>query len=194
MRLISRVSHAAISAIFVCLLIALSLTLLAPLLWDLDLRAVASGSMEPAIKTGSMVVIKPVAFNTILPGDIISFQGLEPPGSVVTHRVVEVTSMGDERVFRTKGDANQDNDLTLVSETRFMGRVILHLPYFGNLSQFIRTRQGWILIVIFPAMILVVTEMINILKIIWSKDAPPGAEAGRAKPKMGSRIPKKPSL
>lgn len=158
------------SLVLFCLLLGLALILLAPRMWELDLRAVASGSMAPNIPMGSMVVIQPVEIEAILPGDIITFKSPELPDNVVTHRVVAVTVMGGERAFRTQGDANQDADLELIPASKVLGRVLFALPYFGYLSNFIRMRQGWFLMIILPAGILIILELVNILKWIWSND------------------------
>lgn len=165
-----RVMRAILNVIFLALLLGLFLILFAPRWWGIDLRSVASGSMGPTIPVGSMVVIEPVEIEKILPGDIITFQSSEIMNRVVTHRVVEVTVMEGERAFRTKGDANDDPDLNLLPASKMLGRVLFDLPYLGFLSQFIHTRQGWLLIIIIPAAILILLEMGNILKLIWHGD------------------------
>lgn len=170
MRLAGRVLHWFITLFFICLLLLLALTLVAPRLWGMDMLGVASGSMAPTIPVGSMVVVHPVEIETILPGEIITFQSPEMPGSVVTHRVVEVTVRGGERAFRTQGDANDDPDLELVPASKVRGRVLFDLPYLGHLSQFIRTTRGWFLIIMVPAAILILMELLNILRVIWSND------------------------
>ena len=124
--------------------------------------------MEPSISLGSMAVVQTVDIETILPGDIITFQSPELLSAVITHRVVEVTVHGGERAFRTQGDSNDDPDLDLVPASKVIGRVLFDLPYLGSLSQFIRTRQGWFLIVIVPASLLILMEVSNSLRSIWS--------------------------
>ena len=153
MRLVTRTLHWIITIIFLGLLTLLGLTQFAPSWWGIDLRGVASGSMAPTIPVGAMVVIQPVEIEEILPGDVITFQSPEVMDTVVTHRVVEVSVVGGERVFRTQGDANEDPDLNLLPASRVLGRVLFDLPYLGYLSQFIRTRQGWFLIVIIPCLL-----------------------------------------
>lgn len=179
--IIVRAMRWTINLVFLALLLGLVLIVFAPSWWGLDLRGVASGSMAPTIPLGAVVIVQPVETNTILPSDIITFQSPEIPNSVVTHRVVEVTLSGGERAFRTQGDANDDPDLELVPASQVLGRVMLDLPYLGYLSQFIRTRQGWFLIVIVPAGILILMELISILKLIWSGSKEPGKEKGSAR-------------
>ena len=170
MRLFTRTLHWTITLIFIGLLILLALTFFAPVWWGVDLRGVASGSMAPTVPVGAMVVIEPVEIEEILPGDIITFQSPEMMDTVVTHRVIEVSVMGGERAFRTQGDANEDPDLNLLPASKVLGRVMFDLPYLGYLSQFIRTRQGWFVIIIIPAAILILMEVVSILKLIWRAD------------------------
>ena len=90
---------------------------------------VVSGSMEPAIPVGSMVFVKGVDWQEIVPGDVIAFGS---DGTVVTHRVVE--SHMFEQEFITKGDANENEDMTAVAYTDLIGRVERHVPYLGEIT------------------------------------------------------------
>jgi signal peptidase len=159
-----------INVFFLALLLGLVLIVFAHSWLGVDLLSVASGSMEPTIPVGSVVFEKSVDITTIQPGDIIMYKSHDVPGSVVTHRVVEVTVLDGDRAFRTKGDANNSFDLELVPSSNVTGRILFHLPYLGYLSQSIRTRQGWLLIVIIPATIFILIELVKILKLIWSDD------------------------
>jgi signal peptidase I len=155
---------------FFGLLLILAFMFLAPRLWEIDFRIVTSGSMTPTIPLGSVVLIRPEDPSFILPDDIVTFKSSEFPNLVVTHRVVEVSVANGERAFRTQGDANDHPDLELVMPPNLLGRVIFHLPFLGYLSGFVRTQQGWLLLVVTPASILLLIELSNILTAIWSSD------------------------
>src|SRR4029079_14899624 len=71
---------------------------------------VVSGSMEPAIPTGS--IIYTLAENFYSKGDVIAFNINE---KVVSHRVLGVETVGNEIYYTTKGDANKTRDQNLVS-------------------------------------------------------------------------------
>lgn len=104
-----------------------------PRLAGYRLFVVRSGSMEPAIPTGSAVLVRPVAPETLRVGDVITFErsdaGLAP--IMVTHRIVEVAQVGPPAVFRTQGDANNAPDPTTVSFVGEGGKVEAHLPFVG---------------------------------------------------------------
>ena len=70
---------------------------------------VVSGSMEPAISTGSYVVARPVAASTVEVGDIVSVRSQD--GRSIIHRVVSVDDgPEDTMLLRLRGDANNATD------------------------------------------------------------------------------------
>ena len=74
---------------------------------NIKIKIVKSGSMEPAIMTGSIVIIKPEP--TYRVGDIVTF-GLDTKTQIpTTHRIVEVSD-DPNPMYTTKGDANEDID------------------------------------------------------------------------------------
>lgn len=90
---------------------------------DIRPAIVMSGSMEPAIHTGSMVLVDKNEHD-IKPRDIIAF---ESGGAVVVHRAIRVSEKG----IVTKGDANDCRDPGIVSTEQLKGKVILWVPYAG---------------------------------------------------------------
>jgi signal peptidase I len=100
--------------------------------WQFD--AVLSGSMEPRISVGGLVVIKPIDAQHVSTGDVISFKlpGIDTP---ICHRVIDVQNNSDGRFFQTKGDANEDPDQNLVPASSVTGKEVFYLPYIGNLAK-----------------------------------------------------------
>lgn len=128
-------------------------------LWgDTRYEPVFTGSMEPAIHVGSVVVIKPVDAETLKTGDIICFKLSQ--STSVTHRIINVTDGG----FVTKGDANEDPDQWTVKRENVIGKVIFTIPYIGYIGYFVRTPIGFILLIIIPATLLIIHEIIKIIK------------------------------
>lgn len=119
---------------------------------------VYTGSMEPAIPVGGIVVIKPVNPETLREGDIVCFRFSE--STSVTHRIINVTDEG----FKTKGDANEDPDQGIVEKENVIGKVIFIIPFIGYLGSFVRTPIGFILLVILPAGLIIIMETGNIAK------------------------------
>jgi signal peptidase len=129
------------------------------LLWgDTLYEPVYTGSMEPAIPVGSVVVIKPVDPETLKIGDIICFTLTEPTS--ITHRIINITDQG----FITKGDANEDPDQWIVKKGNVIGKVIFTIPFIGYLGYFVKTPIGFILLILLPASVIIIMEIRNIVK------------------------------
>lgn len=85
---------------------------------------VISGSMEPTIKVGDMIIIDTEA-QDFKEKDIITFK--DEAGSFVTHRIMEVKEEG----FVTKGDNNDSLDRDLVREENIVGRYCFKIAGLG---------------------------------------------------------------
>jgi signal peptidase len=123
-------------------------------------EVVISGSMEPAILTGSVVIVRPIVPDTIRKGDIIMFSSLDMK-SLTTHRVVNV-EYEPTLQFITKGDANKNSDITPIVPGQIVGIVAVTIPYLGILTQFIKTPLGFTLFFLIPAMILIGREVLDL--------------------------------
>ncbi|TET44413.1 MAG: signal peptidase I [Dehalococcoidia bacterium] len=132
--------------------------------WRFD--AVYTGSMEPELNVGGVVLIKPVEPLDIKPGDIIAYHSGE---EIVTHRVVEVVTDAGEPSFVTKGDANEDPDPLPAAATSVVGKVIFDVPYLGYLAAFVKTRLGFVLTVILPGLAIIGLELKNMWQVVLKK-------------------------
>jgi len=117
---------------------------------------VQSGSMEPAIKTGSLIFVKPMSGYNV--GDIITRRTTDPKVTI-THRIFSKVDINGQTAFETKGDANDGPDGEKFTADGIIGRVLLIIPYLGYPVSFAKTTQGLILIVIIPAVIIIYDEM-----------------------------------
>ncbi|KZN25947.1 hypothetical protein A4G99_04385 [Haladaptatus sp. R4] len=125
---------------------------------------VLSGSMHPTIHAGDVVVSKHVEPSAIEEGDILVFHRESASNSDrTTHRVVDVVHRDDGLYFRTKGDANENPDVGLVSADDVIGRVWFHVPYIGHLLLFARTRAGLLSLVVLPCLLIVISEAYSLV-------------------------------
>jgi len=131
---------------------------------DTFYEPVFTGSMEPAVPVGSIVIIKLVDPSTLQKGDIICFK-LSGPSSI-THRIINITNEG----FITKGDANEDPDTWIVRKENVIGKVAFIIPYIGYLGYFVKTPLGFLILIVIPATLLIILEIRNIIK--YRKDKP----------------------
>ena len=94
--------------------------------WGTGFFVVVTGSMEPVIPVGSIIIANAVSADSIVEGDIIVFLANDGQ-TVITHRVVDISVEDEGYVFVTRGDGNKTNDPPINYE-RVIGRVfyIIH--------------------------------------------------------------------
>ncbi len=137
-----------------------------PSIGSYQLLLVQSGSMEPAIKAGSLVVVNPSL--EYKKGDIITFafgEGQMP----TTHRIYDKKSVDGELVYTTKGDANNAPDQRNVFEDNIIGKVFFSVPYAGYLVNFVKKPIGFALLLFIPASIIIFDQGKNIFREIKKK-------------------------
>ncbi|GII98885.1 signal peptidase [Sediminihabitans luteus] len=72
---------------------------------------VISGSMEPTISTGDLLIDRPTDTDGVEVGDVVSLPS-DLTGEIVTHRVVEIDHHDDGGAeIRMQGDANPAEDI-----------------------------------------------------------------------------------
>ena len=121
---------------------------------------VQSGSMEPLLHTGGIVIIKKM--EKYSDHDVVTYK-IRGTSDTASHRIVEtITNDKNETHFRTKGDANSDPDGELISPVNVIGKVIFSLPLLGFPISFARTQLGFLLIIIIPATIIIYSELLTI--------------------------------
>lgn len=139
---------------------------------------VTSGSMEPALSPGDVVVVDETPPEAVEAGDIVTFADGPGMEHVTTHRVVEVTTRDGRTYFRTKGDANEEADIRPVPASDLVGRMAFSLPYVGHVVLFAQTRAGLALLVIAPGALLVATELWALVRPDGGDDADAGGGGG----------------
>jgi len=139
--------------------IALFLAVVAlPRLSGAELRTVVSGSMEPAIERGSVVLAFPVSTEDLEVGDIILFRPLDNPEQAVTHRITAI-DRGPPLAIETGGDANDASDPWSLSGDEVLGKVSFHLPKLGYLVEKVDSLAGFLAFLVVPSVLLVAIEL-----------------------------------
>lgn len=122
----------------ILIVMALTAFLLFALTRRFSVNVVLSGSMEPALKTGG-IVISDTKKRKPDTGDIITYQ----IGDMnITHRVI------GKRNYRyiTKGDANDRKDPVMVKPEQITGTVVLDIPFLGYVAVFLRQKSVFCLL------------------------------------------------
>lgn len=134
----------------------------------LRIFVVMSGSMEPILKTASVVMVMPQP--QYKQGDIITFfanpndRNLKKSNVTVTHRILAVNDDEGRATYQTKGDANEDPDRESVTQAAVLGKVIFSIPFLGRVIAFTKTQMGFITVIVIPATLIVYSEIQNIIK------------------------------
>jgi signal peptidase len=135
---------------------------------------VRSGSMEPGIPTGGIVLVDTWE-RTPEPGAVITYrQGAE----LITHRVVRCLENG----CQTGGDANETPDSYLVREEQIVGTVCMTFPYLGYWIAFWQSPKG---ILMFGSFLLLETVVGFLIRKYVNKE---GKECGRSISQKEKRI------
>jgi signal peptidase len=115
---------------------------------------VTTGSMEPTIPPGSIILVHS-SDEALKVGDIISFTSRDKAiyGKVNTHRIVGLSNKDGQLSFITKGDANNTADPVQVACSDVIGRVVWtsgYIPLLGWILEFIGTRLGFVFVILLP--------------------------------------------
>ena len=123
---------------------------------------VQSGSMTPAIRTGDVVVVRPIAPTEAAVGDIVTFK--DPAGSdrLLVHRVRAISRSGNDVEVITKGDANSTQERWKVAADGTIGTVAYRVPALGFAVGWIGSPAGRIGLVIVPALLLAAMLLMRI--------------------------------
>lgn len=127
-----------LSTLVIIVFAAIAAVLVLPPLLGCRNMAVVSGSMEPGIPVGSIVVVKEADPAKLKVGDVISYR--MSGDTMVTHRIAAIDTQSGQ--VTTKGDANEVEDANPVAFSEIVGRKVFHVPYLGYLSIYIKTPLG----------------------------------------------------
>jgi signal peptidase I len=135
-------------------IVALVLAAAVPVVFGGRTFSVMSGSMEPSISTGDLVLTRSISPGAARSGDIVTFTDPENEGRLMTHRVASSSRGVDGYSFVTKGDANNTVERWSVPADGRIGRVAYRLPKLGYVLALGRTPGGRIALITLPALLL----------------------------------------
>jgi len=134
-----------------------------PALMGWQRYVIVSGSMTGTYDRGSLVLDEVVPVADLKAGDVITYRppaGSGPDG-LVTHRIAAITTgKAGERVFRTKGDANQSADpWTFTLPEGEQARVKLGVPYVGFAVAALSRKELRMIVVGIPAALIAMVSL-----------------------------------
>ncbi|MFV9432141.1 S24/S26 family peptidase [Rhodococcus pyridinivorans] len=125
------------------------LATVASVLFGLTPLIFRSGSMSPAIPSGSLAIARTLPASELRIGDVVSV--INDQGSRITHRIVDVESFaGNTALLRLQGDANPEPDPRSYGVSS-AERVLFHVDGLGYVAAWLRTVPGLIMLAILAA-------------------------------------------
>ena len=127
-----------------------------------SLFRVVTGSMEPTIPIGTILLAQDTPIEEIQTDDIVCFRSTNPgsSGMIVTHRVVGVYDTPDGiRCLRTKGDNNLSVDANPVTTSNLIGRIVWHTgdkSTMAGIINFVTGEYGFLACIILPVLLIAV--------------------------------------
>lgn len=131
--------------------------------------SIQSGSMEPTIMKGDLIVVKQVEDNSKLEkDDIISFFALEEKTKIIkTHRIIEVKHNGAMTSYVTKGDNNPVEDEIEVAPGDIIGKYTdFKINKLGSIYDFLNSKYGFLICIIIPLFIFFVYQIYKFIILI----------------------------
>lgn len=128
---------------------------------------VVTGSMEPSIEQGELIVVKRQPASAIAVGDVITFYSQDPQlqGAINTHRVTGLKDENGSIVFSTKGDANEIEDRYPVKDTNLIGKVVFSSSVLGNVSRLAANPLIFIPLILVPLLAILLSNMIKTVRL-----------------------------
>jgi signal peptidase I len=133
-----------------------------PLAFGAHSMVVRSGSMTPAIRTGDVVVVRPITPTEAEVGEIVTFQDPDGSGRLLVHRIRAISGHDGEVSVTTQGDANSTREHWKVPEGGTIGTVVYRVPLLGFVVSWIGTPAGHIGLIILPAVLLAASLLVRI--------------------------------
>jgi signal peptidase I len=141
--------------------VGILLAIALPLAFGARPLTVLSGSMEPTLATGDVVVVKPVGPDDVRVGDVVTYKS--PQGDLITHRVRAVRRRGAGFELVTKGDANNASERWTLERGGELSRSLYRVPYLGRVLVHTSSPEGKLALIVAPLLLLGGWE----LKRIW---------------------------
>lgn len=157
-----------LSTLILIVFAVIAAILILPVVFGCKSMAVVSGSMEPNIPVGSIVIVREADGDELAVGDVITYA--MSGNTMVTHRITAIDR--DARCVTTKGDANEVSDGNPVAFSDIVGKELFHVPFLGYLTIYIKTPLG----IVGVCGVMIVLILLNFLPSVFEKDEEQGAE------------------
>lgn len=146
-----------------------------------SMYTIVSPSMTPNINVYDVVIDKKVEdFSELQVGDVITFISTSSisNGMTITHRIVDIIETEEGTKYKTKGDNNLTADYSLVTQDKVIGKVKFRIPQLGRVQFFLSSKGGWLIIILIPALIIILSDVFKLFKLVDIKKRVKNVEEG----------------
>ena len=121
-----------VSMLIISMASSLSLWIFLPWAFlDWSPTLVTTGSMQPLLTPGDIVMVRPIEAADLAPNTVVLFDRAGDEDDRVLHRIVEQNADG---TFVTRGDANTVDDSDFLHAEDVEGAAVLSVPWIGRPS------------------------------------------------------------
>ncbi|GAA1356616.1 hypothetical protein GCM10009596_05910 [Arthrobacter rhombi] len=100
--------------------------------------SVLTNSMRPHLPPGTLIISRPVAFQDLRIGDVVTYQLESGRADVITHRIVSTAADQEgNTLLITQGDNNDLPDEAPVRGIQVRGKLFYAVPYAGFLANWL---------------------------------------------------------
>lgn len=118
-----------------------------------------SGEAEDHIEVGDLIFVGRTDPEELEVGDVIAYMS---GGTTVTHRITAIDTDDDGGLlFTTKGDANNAEDASPVTEEQLVGIYRWRIPKVGDFALFLQTPLGMLLFVGVPLLAFIIYDILR---------------------------------
>ena len=185
----SRIVVATVARGVIVALLGLAFWAAAPAVLGWHPTTVVTGSMEPRIRVGDVVVSRPVPMDLVQTGHVLLADDPDQPGHLRLHRYAEALAGG---MMVTKGDANPAVDSTPIGASAVHGVGFLRVPSVGLPVVWAREGQ-WVPLAMVALGVLVLLALTTVdreqRRICAEAEAEAAAAAGTGESRVGTGLP-----
>ena len=124
-----------------------------PNIFGYKILQVMSGSMSGEFETGDTILIKEIKNEGDLKIGVVITYRIEK-NTMVTHRIVNITKIGEKLNYTLKGDANNTEDSEKVTFSNVEGIYVRKLNLIGKLINFMQKPYGMVIIFTTPILLI----------------------------------------
>ena len=129
---------------------------------------IKSDYFSPEVAAGSLAIGRKADLEQINTGDIITYRSAGDPAAIAAGRIAEINRENGLRMIDVSG-AVASGERQSVAPEAVIGRLIYAVPYIGYLVDYAQTREGLILLIFVPGILIIIFQISKIIKYFYGR-------------------------